>query len=133
MDAEWLEEPLRKEWESSGLPCVLLRDDVLDVWKGYVGVDRSHPAYCVESTRYDLDVHGGVWVSFCGEGSTQLANGYYWFKFDCGHLGDVHPNRVDDPMFGPGPMDRYRNIQYAIHQAESLAAQLAKMKEVEVP
>ena len=41
---KWLSEPDLCHWENK-LPCLVIRDMSMGIWKGFVGVDESHPFY----------------------------------------------------------------------------------------
>lgn len=51
----WQEEPDRVEWESYGLPCLMVRDMNFGHWCGYAAVPLGHPLH-------------GVWYDQCTQG-----------------------------------------------------------------
>lgn len=94
---------------------------------GYVG-PAGHPAYGLshEDKRLaEVSVHGGVRFSGPGAENSELAPGYWWFGWQCGHDGDSRP-WLD-------PSSRvYRDARFARAGPEYLARQLAKMAGVTV-
>jgi hypothetical protein len=117
---EWMNEPDRKEWESQGLPCLILRGPGKSLC-GYVGVSEEHPAYgrdYSDRLLYDIDVHGGLTFAGQGDGKHRPA-GYWWLGFDCAHFGDAVPAYN---IYGT-----YRDMAYVTRECEGLAKQLAAM------
>ena len=148
MDKPWETEPDFKVFESSGLRCLLNRNE-LGIWCGYVAVGKDHPWYGLHYSEENvnpadpirdptsiegaLDVHGGV--TFAGtfhdpdkhrQALDQVwARGDDWyFGFDCGHYMDYMPGmekysiRLIDPS-------QYKTIDYATGECARMAAQLA--------
>ncbi len=81
----------RQEWTSvAGFPCLAVRCSSGGDWCGYLGVPRGHVLYGVPYQQIDGgSVHGGF--TYSGH-RTELKDDqgqrYWWFGFDCGHLGD---------------------------------------------
>lgn len=118
---------------------------------GYVGVPRDHPWYgfqynqCLQgckgepnSIKPDLiswlcdhekpetllvEVHGGL--TFSGEGDGEyLPKGFWWFGFDCAHLGDLMPNF-------PHGGGTYKDEHYVERECKGLVKQLRSVVFVE--
>ena len=87
----WESEPDYAEWVDprTGYKCAIRRHETLGHLKGYVGVNRFHPAYGLNYEQanhcIDSDVHGGLTYAKTDE------NEVHWFGFDCGHAGDFSP------------------------------------------
>lgn len=136
---EWDDEPDRIEWrheKEPHFPCLIVRN-VLGSLCGYVGVNESHAYYekdCDEVVA--IDVHGGITFSDrCRKGSnigpTPLENEsdkVWWLGFHCAHWDDVQPY-FGKIMRADFPEVTYKNIDYVIAEINSLAEQLAPIKE----
>jgi|SRR5208282_2898929 len=120
----WSTEPDAVDWMTRvGLRGVILRDDELGTWAGYVGLPPGHPA-----TLRDVDTlhaHGGV--NFGPKESSRpklRGSGLLWVGFDCAHAGDLVP-----AFFGRSRLviGEYRNVTYVREQVEDLAYQLSRV------
>ena len=67
-----------------------------------------------------FQVHGGLTYSAVGDWPQE--GDYWWFGFDCAHLGDYSPKY--DKHFSDSI---YRNLNYVKNQTEQLAEQLLRM------
>lgn len=77
-----------------------------------------------------FDVHGGLTYSAMGDGTLRPA-GYWWFGFDCSHLGDYSPRSAEKhPEFYRDCI--YRDMAYVTRETERLAEQLAALTSVAV-
>lgn len=148
----WKEEPDRMQWEDEAtkLPCLVVRNERTGILCGYVGVSRGHPlfevpyqdveGYYEKERLHDIAVHGGLTFSdHCLEGGRICHtvepgedDQVWWFGFDCGHGGDLHPNlgmNVSRIFFeGLGERGQiYRNVPYAKNECARLAQQLAEI------
>jgi hypothetical protein len=116
---EWDNEPDRIEFESLGLPCLIVRNDFGGVLCGYVGVPEGHPWYHKNYEQIKNDdqvfVHGHTPKP--GE-----SDKVWWLGFDCGHAGDIVPKKRDvlPSLYKFGV---YRNIDYVKSECEKLALQ----------
>lgn len=72
-----------------------------------------------------LRVHGGITWSEDHK-PCQKPDGFWWFGFDCAHAGDLCPSMAERY---PPSTDVYRDQQYVVAECQSLAAQLATVKE----
>jgi hypothetical protein len=133
---EWENEPDRREWESHGLKCLILRGP-MGALCGYVGVTPDNPAYqvnywndntAVGNMVRNIDVHGGLTYSDLGDGDYRPA-GLWWFGFDCSHSGDISPGMLEHRLTMLG-YEQYRNFSYVTQHTEALAKQLAHIAEI---
>jgi hypothetical protein len=67
-------------------------------------------------------VHGGITWSDNRHGHGDPGN-LWWFGFDCSHHGDLSPTLAAKGFVAP--TDEYRSMDFAKHEAERLAEQLA--------
>lgn len=96
----WDGEPDRVEFESAGLPCLLLRGPS-GIWCGYVAVPPGHRCHGWEldaDVLADIRVHGGLTYAAACDGSRIChipkpgdPADVWWLGFDCGHAGDYIP------------------------------------------
>ena len=126
----WDSEPDWAEFEHEGLPCLMMRNRA-GVWCGYVHVPPYNPvlvdAYGPEVHEdWPLDVHGGITWS----GSREFSDGRRLFcvGFDLNHSSDGAPG---DFRYHGKLKGTYRNFEYAVAEAERLAAQVAGYKPLE--
>lgn len=140
MDAPWKDEPNRKEWESNGFKCLIVRHDTAGFLCGYVGIPEGHPWHGVDYNDIEAEVHGGLTFGDEGDGE-RWPKGSYWVGFDCAHGGDLIPWTEPIMLFARGfshkehypDEDTYRDIVYVTNETESLARQAAEaVKEVAV-
>lgn len=140
-DGPWQTEPDRVEWQHAGYACLMLRNDRMGHWCGYVGVPLEHPYYGVDhkDIEPDLGVHGGLTYSGYDFGPIcHIAPGQpddalvtlllWWLGFDCAHAWDLNPWMYRRPWaekFYPGAT--YRDFAYVQAQTNSLASQLSIM------
>lgn len=138
----WDDEPDRVFWydETTGLPCIVKRQERTGHLCGYVGVPMSHPwVQQHEADEYAymglLDVHGGCTYARPCDGDQELGvchlpapgdpDEVFWFGFDMRHAWDLSPN---DPM-PIMPDQTYRDMAYVRGECRS-AAQQAKAAEL---
>jgi len=138
----WNDEPDELRWQDArtGLWCKLLRNSMLGILCGYVGVPPGHALfgwdyhdsikskeeYNSGTAPIDLafQVHGGL--SYSGEN-----NGLWWFGFDCGHAWDLVPSMVGfyrKHHLGHDRAQTYRDISFVKHQCADLAFQLKQLE-----
>jgi hypothetical protein len=197
-DKPWLSEPLTwGEFESDGLRCFMARRQADWPWCGYVGVEKGHPWYGLDTSTIvkpaswmiqdrtmddgtgpinffmhalsgrdmnkeiaialALHVHGSV--TYAGHlhfVEAMQGDDAWWFGFDCGHVGDLHPAMHDNEFRAMrsfmtpeqqksfekkdvfGMMQRamrnsvWRSKDYVISECQHLAAQLAKIGNTKV-
>ncbi len=116
------EEGNGEDFFHAGLLCSVWRSPYSGAWAGYVAVPSDHPL-CGEHAvlHTDLEVHGGVTFSDRREARGSL----WWIGFDCWHLHDTQPLRVDEEFHDP--FSSYRSKFYAERETRALAEQLASM------
>ncbi len=134
-DGIWQSEPDYKHWvdESTGLDCLIVRNEVLGHLCGYVGVPKSHilfgEGYDEVHNRFDVSVHGGLtYANECrGKVCHKSDDGdhVWWLGFDCAHCDDLSPG-MQNMYFPAGilPRGEYRDIEYVREQCEALALQI---------
>lgn len=125
---EWMDEPNRQEFEHAGLKCLILRNPELFHLNGYVALPKGHPWYGKGYDDIDVEVHGGLTFAREGNGH-EWERGYWWVGFDCAHAWDLVPQILELVGRGPGPHETYRNFAYVRGEIQSLAEQLAKVKQ----
>jgi hypothetical protein len=134
----WQNEPDKVQWQdqTTGLPCLAVRNPYFGHWCGYVGVNENHKYFNANWDEISVDVHGGPTFSdFCqpteteesgichlpGEGEPDRV---WWIGFDCNHSFDYAPA----PMGGRFQSSRnYKSLIYVKEQCEKLALQLKQM------
>ena len=106
----------------AGLLCSVRRCPYSGAWAGYVAVPSDHLLYGEDAVLHpDLEVHGGVTFS-----NRRAERGsLWWIGFDCWHLYDIQPLRVDEEF--PHPFSSYRSKFYVERETRALAEQLAVM------
>jgi hypothetical protein len=143
----WDGEPDKVQWpdETTGLPCLAVRNLHFGHWCGYVGLSPDHPMYGkgYSDEGVDFAVHGGLtFADKCRPGENEAEgichtpapgepDHVWWFGFDCAHIGDRWPR---DEMHGlrggiwsAGPHESYRTLAYVQRQCVDLAAQVASV------
>jgi hypothetical protein len=140
----WQTEPDRVQWQHAGYACLVVRNDRLGHWCGYVGVDRSHPHYGQSGEDLDVLVHGGLTYAdkcrdnICHVPEPGMPADVWWLGFDCAHAGDMSPARAalerewakTDPSFRltlKELRDVYRTLDYVKAETEDLAEQLRNL------
>jgi hypothetical protein len=115
----WDDEPDFAHWTDahSGYRCMCKRTQT-GAWCGYVNVPRNHPWHGLDYDEVDdkISVHGGITFA-----NPWLAEGDWWFGFDCGHAWDIQPALH---AFLEDPETVYRDLAYVQDQIELLALQL---------
>jgi hypothetical protein len=138
-DGPWQTEPDRAQFQHAGYACLILRHPRQGCFCGYVGVDRSHPAYGKRPDQVNAGAHGYA-LNYAGECSGRICHepepgmpaDVWWLGFDLGHAWDLSPGHVafersrglrgeNDDAF---PLETYRTFDYAKCVAEDLADQL---------
>lgn len=124
---EWDNEPDKKQFidKDTGLPCLIVRNNG-GALCGYVGVDKSHPAFELDYDEVNVDVHGGLTYAdkcsshICHEVEEGEDDNIWWLGFDCSHSGDRSPSYTFSSSYG----ERYRNVEYVTEEIKGLARQL---------
>lgn len=135
---EWTNEKHRYEFKHAGFNCLILRNSVMFVLCGYVGIPEGHPYYEKDYDKMDdINVHGGV--TYSGDSHMHIrleedvGRELWWVGFDCCHWKDLMPAtflsaisflRDKDDNFST----IYRNVDWVKKEVESLAEQLSLIK-----
>lgn len=148
---------------ATGMACMIRRNELMGNWCGYVGVPADHPwsgveysqciaDSCNEEHCYShapegkIEVHGGLTYSaFCWEENkehgvchiTEPEERLWWFGFDCSHACDLIPGMIAlEHKHFPTihiPSAAYCDMAYVEQQTVKLAAQLVKVRKIELP
>src|SRR5260221_5236702 len=119
----WDDEPDRLQWlTEAGFEGLILRSFNGSL-NGYVAVSRKHPYWEKCDGDVDLDCHGGI--TYCGPGGfaiTKLVDPdgfhFWWFGFDCAHMGDYTPLLILSGLAGIGGI--YKDFYYVRPEVERL-------------
>lgn len=94
MDSKINDEPYVLSVKNDEYHLLVLKNEALGIFNGYVGVREDHRLYCShyahDSAVYLLDVHGGV--TYCGNNLPMMDRNLWYLGFDTGHYGDFIPN-----------------------------------------
>lgn len=144
----WDGEPDKAQWrdESTGMPCLAVRNRRYGNWCGYVGVAPDHPLY---GKGYDeagyFEVHGGLTFADKCQPTEDESQGIchvpgigepdhvWWFGFDCAHAWDYSPHDKKREIEEGYPYtlmaeQQYRDLIYVKHECARLANQLTTRK-----
>lgn len=139
---QWQDEPDKVQWtdETTGLPCLAVRDVSHGAWCGYVGVSPGHPYFEKHYNEVGVDCHGGLtYAAHCQEHCDRQDGGVchivtpgepdnvWWLGFDCVHHDDYEPayNAIPE-MRGLSRHGSYRDLEYVKGNCRSLAWQLVE-------
>jgi hypothetical protein len=132
----WDSEPDRVDWESYGLPCLMIRNS-LGNWCGYVGVAEGHKYFGKDYDQTDVSVHGGLTYAdsckgvICHVPKPGMPEKVWWLGWDAAHLGDYVPGMYTRKHRSIGIYghdgDTYKDLAYVKQETESLAEQLSKV------
>lgn len=139
----WDSEPDRMEFRTtSGLPGLIVRSWTSGSLCGYVAVPPGHPAYEQPYGDVEVDVHGGLTYGahcmvdgpICHTPQAGEPDDVYWLGFDTAHADDRSPGmeaRYRKMGIRPGLFGdvSYRDLAYVRAEVESLAGQLAVIKQ----
>lgn len=101
---------------------------------GYAGVPEDHPLYGEDyesNDVYSIKTHGVITYTGHLHRSSEIleCEGYWFFGFDCGHLGDGRDTQaatkygMEIPS-GTHPAGTVRTLEYVVDQVLKLSAQL---------
>ncbi len=144
-DGPWQTEPDKVVWvdKDTGYACMVRRSPSGGNYCGYVGVEKTHPAYDKgygDDLFDDVSVHGGLTFSgLChDEKDPEIAichvapEPVFWLGFDCAHFQDYDPGRVamkkSQGIEIWEDIRHYRDLPYLVRQCELLASQLKVME-----
>ena len=87
----------------------------------------------LNSPEYVFEVHGGLTYSGNGgekrKGTYPVESDLWWFGYDCGHAGDLPAPGSRMSTYYDQHEGEHRTLDYCINECESLATQLANVKE----
>lgn len=131
----WLSEPDYCKWYRGDLVCVALRDMTLGIWKGFVGVDKSHPFFgqSVEEilkTPPMLDAFVAVYGGICTAGHLpdkyeEDAKKLWWIGVETSHGGDLFPLLKIEPGSDMDIMlsgQTYKDLAFIRRETNKLAS-----------
>ena len=138
---KWLSEPDLCAWEHR-LPCLAIRDMGMGIWKGFVGVDKSHSLYgklinemlvLPEVRDIFIAVYGGL----SGAGRLpakykDFAKDFWWIGIDTSHGGDFMPllkiEDSDPNMAKLISTQTYKDLRFIRKETNKLANLISKLK-----
>jgi hypothetical protein len=141
----WQSEPDFVSWEINNLRCVMIRDEDLGSWKGFVGLPSTHLLYnktlkdIVEEKLYIYlpKVHGGI--TYAGQRSPadkwKELNKTFWFI----GFETIQENDLIPVLYQPLPTSKggkvimsskpkYRSLKYVKTETTRLAKNLYNIK-----
>lgn len=138
---KWLSEPDLCSWEHQ-LPCLAIRDMSMGCWKGFVGVDKSHPLYSksIEDMLNEpvmRDIFISVYGGMSGAGRLppkykEFAKDYWWIGIETSHGGDLMPllklDNSDPNMAKLISTQTYKDLRFIRKETNKLAKLIAKLK-----
>jgi hypothetical protein len=133
----WSREPDYCKWVHSDLLCLAIRDMSLGVWRGFVGVDNSHPLYAhslenileiPDMMTAFLAVYGGI----CSAGKLPArykkdAKTLWWLGMETCHGGDYMPLIVPDDH-AELSTQTYKDFFFIRRETNKLAEYVSKVK-----
>lgn len=138
---EWTKEPDLCYWQGK-LPCLALRDMSMGIWKGFVGIDSTHPFYGViiedllkkdDITEIFFEVHGGITMAGRLPAKyKEFAKDYWWIGLEASHGADFMPLLQLD-MSNPDMAKMlsnqvYKDLHFIRREVNKLANRLVKIK-----
>lgn len=133
----WLSEPDLCSWEYK-LPCLALRDMSMGIWKGFVGIEESHPFYgktleellkIPVAMEIYFSVYGGISsVGRLPSKYKDFNNNYWWLGLETCHGGDIMPLiKLEDSSKMTGNQT-YKNLKFIRKETNKLSSSLFKIK-----
>jgi hypothetical protein len=138
----WLKEPDLCSWHYRGVPCLAIRDMSMGIWKGFVGLEETHPLYgktinsILEMPRaFDLFrcAYGGL--SKVGKLSNKYASyakNYWWMGIETSRGNDLMPllklDQIDPDMAKLLSNQTYKDLHFIRRETNKLVIQLLKLK-----
>jgi hypothetical protein len=137
---KWINEPDLCYWESK-LPCLALRDMGMGIWKGFVGLDESHPYYgkpidelikIPEAMEIFFAVYGGL----SGAGRLpakykEYAKNLWWIGVETSHGGDLMPllklEGTDPDMAKMLSGQTYKDLRFIRKETNKLSSYLSRI------
>lgn len=138
---KWLSEPDLVCWEHK-LPCLVLRDMGMGIWKGFVGVDEPHPFFGkpveeIIKTPEGMEIFLSVYGGLSGAGRLppkykEFAKSYWWIGIETANGGDLMPLLkldVSDPDMAKMISNQtYKDLSFIRKETNKLANRIALVK-----
>jgi hypothetical protein len=133
----WMSEPDLCAWEGK-LPCLVLRDMNMGIWKGFVGLEESHPYHgkaleellkIPETMEIFFSVYGGLsGVGRLPAKYKEFAKNYWWVGIETSHGGDLMPLiTYENVEMKPGNQT-YKDLKFIRKETNKLASALFRIK-----
>lgn len=136
---KWTSEPDYCRWIRNDLVCVALRDMSLGIWKGFVGLDSSHPCFGksvddILKAPLMLDAFLSIYGGICTAGHLpsryeEDAKKLWWVGCETSHGGDLYPLLKTTP-----DMDimlsgqTYKDLNFIRRETNKLAMYVSRIK-----
>lgn len=138
---KWLKEPDLCCWERE-LPCLAIRDMGMGVWKGFVGIEDSHPFFgksIEELLKLPgvLDIFRGVHGGLCGAGRLppkykEFAKSYWWIGIETCQGDDLMPllklENINPDMAKMLSNRSYKDLRFIRKEINKLAKYVSTFK-----
>lgn len=136
---KWCSEPDYCKWVNRDLVCVALRDMSLGIWKGFVGLDKSHPCFgkSVEDilkapTMIDafFAIYGGICTAgYLPEKYEDDGKKLWWVGVETSHGGDLYPLLKHDPdMDNVLSNQTYKDLNFIRKETNKLSVYMSRIK-----
>ena len=137
---EWSREPDFCSWYRKTLPCIVVRDMTLGIWKAFVGVPEDHPFYGktiedLSKLSSGVEVFLGTYGGLSGAGvipQDKFEGKFWWLGIETSHGGDLVPglniDGIDPEMIKIMTTNQtYKSFSFIRKEANSLADRLFKL------
>lgn len=135
----WQSEPDYCKWFQHGLICVALRDMSLGIWKGFVGLDKSHPCFAKSVDELIqapnmldafFDIYGGISsAGYLPDRYEEDAKKFWWLGCETSHGGDLYPLLKADPaMDNLLSGQTYKDLLFIRKETNKLARYVSRIK-----
>lgn len=135
------------ELEKDKYHVMVLKNNLLGTYNGYVGVRKGSRLYGIDYGEIDhmIDVHGGL--TYAGESlleGQEDKDDFWYFGFDTSHAGDVIPNIEEEVTYfiefisdilGIEIEDKestFKDKGYVMNEVYKLKEQLQKVEELSI-
>lgn len=139
---DWLKEPDLGHWESYNFSCLAVRDMSLGVWKGFVGVENTHPFYSksiedILKTDEAADIFFSVYGGICTAGPLiqrykSYSRNLWWIGIETSHGADLMPLLkldMQNPDIARSVSGQtYKNFPFIHKEINKLARYISKVK-----
>jgi hypothetical protein len=137
---EWSKEPDFCSWYRKTLPCIVVRDMTLGIWKAFVGVPEDHPFYAktiedLSKLPQGVDLFLGTYGGLSGAGvipQDKFEGKFWWLGIETSHGGDLVPG-LNIEGADPGMVkvmqanQTYKGFKFIRKETNSLADRLFKI------